>query len=105
VFTTKRYGHCTRTQKTTEYRSWRTMKNRCDSRGATGRKNYGGRGITYCARWNIYENFYADMGPRPPGTTLDRINNEGNYEPGNCRWATRAEQSANQRRRPKASAA
>jgi len=94
-----RHGHCTRAVKQPEYYSWRCMKNRCDSPTATGYKHYGGRGIAYCERWGIYENFYADMGARPPGTTLDRIDNDGNYEPGNCRWATRAEQSASQRRR------
>lgn len=78
--------------------SWSAMHDRCKNKS---QRYYGGRGITVCARWASFEAFYADMGERPPGTTLDRIDVNGNYEPSNCRWATAKEQRANQRRREK----
>jgi hypothetical protein len=84
--------HATRT-----YKSWRSMINRCTNPNTPGYASYGGRGITVCDRWLIFEPFLADMGVRPEGRTLDRINNDGNYEPGNCRWATRFEQQRNKR--------
>lgn len=81
------------------YKSWQAMKYRCSSRKYTGWQYYGGRGIRVCKRWqNSFENFLADMGDRPRGKTLDRYpNNDGNYQPGNCRWATAKEQVANRR--------
>ena len=82
---------------TPEYRSWRSMKSRCNNKNNPDYHLYGGRGITFCERWNDFENFYADMGPRPDGMTLDRKNTNGNYEPGNCRWATDVDQSNNRR--------
>lgn len=80
------------------YMCWQSMKNRCHNRSQQSYKRYGALGIKVCSRWlDSFENFFADMGERPPGTTLDRKNALGNYEPGNCRWATRGEQSNNTR--------
>lgn len=73
------------------------MRERCSD---PSREYYHARGITVCERWQLFENFLLDMGERPEGKTLDRINNDGNYEPDNCRWATRSEQQSN-RRKPK----
>lgn len=78
--------------------TWKNMKARCFNKARPGYKNYGGRGITVCDRWLVFENFLADMGECPEGRSLDRINNDGNYEPSNCRWATRLEQSHNSSR-------
>lgn len=82
-----------------EFKSWSSMKDRCLRKTNHNYHNYGARGITVCDRWiNSFENFYKDMGERPAGKTLDRFpNNSGNYEPGNCRWATPSEQLSNTR--------
>lgn len=81
--------------KTVEYRTWLNMKQRC-----AHDKNYAGRGIRVCRRWmNSYKNFLADMGRKPKGDwSIERINNDGNYTPSNCKWATRHEQNKNTRR-------
>ena len=74
------------------------MHHRCSKVTNKSYHNYGGRGIKVCARWADFENFYADMGVRPSRKhSIDRINNDGDYEPGNCRWATAVEQMANRR--------
>jgi hypothetical protein len=71
------------------------MRARCFTPGSTGYEYYGGRGITVCERWDVFENFVEDMGERPPGMTLDRRDGNGDYEKGNCRWATKLEQVQN----------
>ena len=81
------------------YGSWKAMLERCRNPNNSHYRHYGGRGIAVCDRWNRFEEFLSDMGRRPEGKTIDRINNDGNYEPSNCRWATDAEQRANKRTR------
>jgi hypothetical protein len=84
---------------TPEYLSWGGMIQRCGNPKATGYEFYGGRGIRVCPRWReSFPNFLADMGPRPSvACSIDRIDVDGNYEPGNCRWATKSEQNSNRR--------
>jgi hypothetical protein len=84
---------------TIEHETWRRMKGRCFNPNSPDRHNYRDRGITMCERWrNSFDAFLEDMGPRPDGkTSIDRINNDGDYEPGNCRWATQVEQMNNMR--------
>lgn len=81
--------------RTRGHQSWIQMLNRCRNPRATGFEHWGGRGITVCERWLRFENFLADMGPRPKGLSLERLDNNKNYEPGNCKWATRTEQCRN----------
>lgn len=84
---------------TLTYNSWNAMKQRCFNPLATNYHKYGARGITVDPSWvDSFETFFADMGERPAGTSLDRIDTAGNYEPGNCRWATPTEQNQNRRR-------
>ena len=95
-----RHGHARGGRQTTEYSAWLGMKKRCTKPNNSRYGSYGGRGITVCKRWmDSFQAFLADMGLKPsPDLSIDRIDNDGNYEPGNCRWATKEEQSSNKRR-------
>lgn len=94
----RRHGHAGYAGKyacSPTYAIWTDMKKRCLNKNHKYYKHYGARGIQVCARWQKFDNFLEDMGERPSGLTLDRINVNGNYEPGNCRWASRVEQQRN----------
>lgn len=97
------HGHASRERNGAKasptYQSWLSMRTRCRLPGRDNADRYQERGITFCERWESFECFLNDMGERPAGTTLDRFpNGAGNYEPGNCRWATPREQARNTRR-------
>lgn len=88
------------TPRSPEYHSWAKMKNRCLNSHDKNYKYYGALGVIVCDRWMSFPNFVADMGKRPANKSLDRIDPYGNYEPGNCRWATAKEQANNKRKKP-----
>jgi len=96
----KKHGHNSRkTGQTKTYRSWAGMVRRCRNPHTLDWPRYGGRGIQVCSRWLVFENFLSDMGERPKGKSLDRIDNDGNYNPDNCHWATNKEQAKNRKKR------
>jgi hypothetical protein len=94
----KTHGHSINGKMSKEYNVWHSMKQRCDCQNHKSFKDYGGRGITVCSRWkNSFEAFFADMGTRPAGHSLERKDNYDNYGPKNCVWATQKQQSRNRR--------
>lgn len=98
VYKTHGYSHAVNGAPTPEYKAWASMKQRCLNLSAVDYPKYGGRGIKICERWLAsFSNFLEDMGPRPLRHSLDRVNNDGDYEPSNCRWSTHREQNANSR--------
>lgn len=91
------HGQARDNYKSPEYKTWQSMIDRCSNKSNNGYYLYGGRGITVCEKWLSFANFFADMGPRPADRSLDRIDNNKGYFPGNCRWATTKEQLENRR--------
>lgn len=94
-----RHGHAggSHSKRSSEYTIWSGMKSRCTNPNDPNFKRYGARGISICKRWTKFENFFNDMGPRPFGKSIDRIDNSKRYMPSNCKWSNRKEQSQNRR--------
>jgi hypothetical protein len=97
-----KHGHATREKgKSRTYTTWQEILNKCYNPNSPSYAFYGGRGITLCKRWfENFDNFLSDMGEKPKGLTIERINNDGNYEPENCKWGTYSEQNRNKRHGP-----
>lgn len=93
-----RHGHASGGRRSPEYKAWASMRRRCENTASANFRLYGGRGIRVCPEWHVFEAFLQDVDMRPgPGYSLDRIDNDGNYEPGNVRWATSKQQCRNTR--------
>ena len=97
-----KHGHSRRGRVSSEYMAWRAMRQRCQNPNNDRYHRYGSRGIKVCERWQSFQNFLTDMGEKPStDLTLERMDNDGNYEPGNCKWATQKEQAGNRQASPK----